>query len=137
MHCLDSQVAKGTFLNLHFVTKVYIICLCPHSLFSEGAWKHDLTKYKAPEYSFGIRHEQSSSDCSPGPKYLIPSNVTRLGTDGSPTFVCSSRTSGSRLYQTPGPGKQLHSEHNSVILNMSIFSKLFVEIYACPMSTLC
>ncbi|XP_008310163.1 ciliary microtubule associated protein 1B [Cynoglossus semilaevis] len=69
-----------------------------------GAWKHDLTKYKAPEYSFGIRHEQSSSDCSPGPKYLIPSNVTRLGTDGSPTFVCSSRTSGSRLYQTPGPG---------------------------------
>uniref|UniRef100_A0A3P8V1Y5 Ciliary microtubule associated protein 1B n=1 Tax=Cynoglossus semilaevis TaxID=244447 RepID=A0A3P8V1Y5_CYNSE len=79
-----------------------------------GAWKHDLTKYKAPEYSFGIRHEQSSSDCSPGPKYLIPSNVTRLGTDGSPTFVCSSRTSGSRLYQTPGPGKQLHSEHNSI-----------------------
>ncbi|XP_036963869.1 outer dense fiber protein 3-B [Acanthopagrus latus] len=77
-----------------------------------GISKHDPTKFKAPMFSFGVRHHQSNSDCSPGPKYLIPSNITRQGLDGTPAFSLHSRVREQRQFQVPGPGQYIpeHSE---------------------------
>ncbi|XP_038561630.1 outer dense fiber protein 3-B [Micropterus salmoides] len=69
-----------------------------------GISKHDPTKYKAPMFSFGTRHDQATADCSPGPKYLVPSNITREGRDGTPAFSLHSRPKEPGLFQAPGPG---------------------------------
>uniref|UniRef100_A0A665UVP1 Outer dense fiber protein 3-like n=1 Tax=Echeneis naucrates TaxID=173247 RepID=A0A665UVP1_ECHNA len=69
-----------------------------------GINKHDPTKYKAPQFSLGKVHKQISSDCSPGPRYLVPSNITRVGHDGTPAFSLHSRPKEPRLFQAPGPG---------------------------------
>uniref|UniRef100_A0A3Q3W9T7 Tripartite motif containing 35-30 n=1 Tax=Mola mola TaxID=94237 RepID=A0A3Q3W9T7_MOLML len=70
-----------------------------------GFSKHDPTKYKAPMFSMGMRHNQSRADWSPGPKYLVHSNITRNGHDGAPAFSLYSRQKEPRSFQTPGPGK--------------------------------
>lgn len=57
-------------------------------------------------FSFGTRHNQANSDCSPGPRYLIPSNVTRAGRDGTPAFSLYSRPKELALFQIPGPGQK-------------------------------
>ncbi|KAM7002139.1 ciliary microtubule associated protein 1B [Tautogolabrus adspersus] len=77
-----------------------------------GNTKHDPTKNKAPMFSFGIRHDQPSSDSSPGPRYLIPSNITRSGRDGTPAFSLQSRPKEPEVFKAPGPGKYSpeHSE---------------------------
>uniref|UniRef100_A0A665UVI0 Outer dense fiber protein 3-like n=1 Tax=Echeneis naucrates TaxID=173247 RepID=A0A665UVI0_ECHNA len=72
--------------------------------FDKGINKHDPTKYKAPQFSLGKVHKQISSDCSPGPRYLVPSNITRVGHDGTPAFSLHSRPKEPRLFQAPGPG---------------------------------
>lgn len=69
-----------------------------------GIAKHDPTKYKAPMFSFGARHTHKS-ESSPGPSYLIPSNITRVGRDGAPAFSLYSRPREPQLFQAPGPGK--------------------------------
>ncbi|XP_066541106.1 ciliary microtubule associated protein 1B [Hoplias malabaricus] len=66
---------------------------------------HDPRKLKAPAFSFGTRHRQSSSSCSPGPGYLIPSNITRAGKDGTPAYSLYSRYNDPPPFQTPGPGR--------------------------------
>ncbi|KAG7522195.1 hypothetical protein JOB18_015711 [Solea senegalensis] len=108
-----SELWVGTWRPHRPAGPISAHCLSPGPKYAlpglTGASKHDFTRYKAPMFSFGIRHEQCSSDCSPGPKYQIPSNITRVGRGGSPAFVCSSRTNGSRLYQTPGPGPAAYS----------------------------
>uniref|UniRef100_A0A3Q3J592 Tripartite motif containing 35-30 n=1 Tax=Monopterus albus TaxID=43700 RepID=A0A3Q3J592_MONAL len=68
-----------------------------------GVSKHDPTKYKAPIFSFGILHNQASSDCSPGPRYLLPSNITREGRGGTPAFSLHGRPKEPQLFRTPGP----------------------------------
>ncbi|XP_022610401.1 outer dense fiber protein 3-like [Seriola dumerili] len=70
-----------------------------------GVNKHDPTKYKAPVFSLGKLHNQTSPDCSPGPRYLVPSNITRDGRDGTPAFSLHSRPKEPRLFQAPGPGR--------------------------------
>ncbi|MCI4379025.1 hypothetical protein PGIGA_G00223180 [Pangasianodon gigas] len=69
-----------------------------------GLNMHDPRKWKAPAFSFGIRHRQFSENCSPGPGYLIPSNITKIGCDGTPAYSLYSRPKDPRLFQTPGPG---------------------------------
>ncbi|AWP08590.1 putative outer dense fiber protein 3-like isoform 2 [Scophthalmus maximus] len=69
-----------------------------------GVPKHDPTKYRAPMFSFGTRHDQAMSTCSPGPRYLIPANITRAGKDGTPAFSLHSRTKEQELFKGPGPG---------------------------------
>ncbi|KAF3688917.1 Outer dense fiber protein 3-B [Channa argus] len=69
-----------------------------------GTSQHDPTKSKAPMFSFGIRYNYSSSNCSPGPRYLIPSNITREGQDGTPAFSLHSRPKEPKYFQAPGPG---------------------------------
>nr|XP_046250081.1 outer dense fiber protein 3-B [Scatophagus argus] len=80
-----------------------------------GASKHDPTKYKAPMFSFGTRHNHSNSDCSPGPRYLIPSNITRAGQGGTPAFSLHSRTKEPGSFQGPGPCKY-SPEHSGKLI---------------------
>ncbi|XP_041795621.1 outer dense fiber protein 3-B [Chelmon rostratus] len=68
-----------------------------------GASKHDPTKYKAPAFSFGTRHNQTNYNCSPGPQYLIP--TTRHGRSGAPAFSLGSRWKEPESFTSPGPGK--------------------------------
>ncbi|XP_076589744.1 ciliary microtubule associated protein 1B [Chaetodon auriga] len=70
-----------------------------------GISKHDPTKNKAPMFSFGTRHNLINCDCSPGPRYLIPSNITRCGQGGTPAFSIHSRLKEPETFQAPGPGK--------------------------------
>ncbi|XP_075998599.1 ciliary microtubule associated protein 1B [Genypterus blacodes] len=70
-----------------------------------GISKHDPSKFKAPEYSFGIRHGDLSAEASPGPRYLIPYNITRAGRDGAPAFSIYSRTKDPGRFKGPGPGQ--------------------------------
>ena len=37
-------------------------------------------------FSFGTRHRQFSSDCSPGPAHFVRPNITRKGRDGTPQY---------------------------------------------------
>ncbi|KAM4573864.1 ciliary microtubule associated protein 1B [Odontesthes bonariensis] len=69
-----------------------------------GISQHDPTKCKAPVFSFGERHKGVNPNCSPGPRYLIPSNITRLGRDGSPAFSLHGRPKQPDLFRAPGPG---------------------------------
>ncbi|XP_028263280.1 ciliary microtubule associated protein 1B [Parambassis ranga] len=69
-----------------------------------GMSKHDPTKYKAPTFSFGTRSETSAANCSPGPRYLIPSNITRVGRGGTPAFSLHSRPKELDVFLAPGPG---------------------------------
>ncbi|XP_028813420.1 ciliary microtubule associated protein 1B [Denticeps clupeoides] len=70
-----------------------------------GIQLHDPRKLKYPAFSFGTRHQQLRSDGSPGPGYLVASNITRLGRDGTPSYSLYSRPKEPRLFQTPGPGR--------------------------------
>ncbi|XP_060780322.1 ciliary microtubule associated protein 1B-like [Neoarius graeffei] len=69
-----------------------------------GVNKHDPRKLKAPAYSFGMRHRQSGESCTPGPAYLIPSNITRNGRHGNPAYSLYSRPKDLQPFLTPGPG---------------------------------
>ncbi|XP_041650638.1 outer dense fiber protein 3-B [Cheilinus undulatus] len=70
-----------------------------------GNTKHDPTRLKAPMFSFGVCTHQSSANFSPGPRYLIPSNMTRVGQDGSPAFSLLGRPKDPEAFKTPGPGE--------------------------------
>lgn len=74
-------------------------------LVCQGINKHDMTRNKAPAFSLGTLHAQISAASSPGPKYLIPSNITRRGRDGTPAFSLHSRPKELSLLQIPGPGQ--------------------------------
>lgn len=69
-----------------------------------GEKSHCLTKNKAPNYSFGTRAELSPRNKSPGPKYMIPSNITCTGRDGTPAFSLYSRPREASFFQPPAPG---------------------------------
>ncbi|KAG7456161.1 hypothetical protein MATL_G00248880 [Megalops atlanticus] len=66
---------------------------------------HDPRKVKGPAFSFGIRHRQLSGDNSPGPSYLVPSDLTRKGRSGTPAYSLYGRPKDAARFQTPGPGK--------------------------------
>ncbi|KAF7643427.1 hypothetical protein LDENG_00239780 [Lucifuga dentata] len=76
-----------------------------------GGKNHDPSKFKEPEYSFGIRHHQVSAEASPGPKYCIPNNITKVGPDGTPAFSLYSRPKEPELFKSPAPG-QYYPEHS-------------------------
>ncbi|KAF7698887.1 outer dense fiber protein 3-B-like [Silurus meridionalis] len=69
-----------------------------------GSNDHDPRKWKAPAYSFGVRHQEPIETCSPGPCYLIPSNITKTGRNGSPAFSIYGRAKDPEAFKTPGPG---------------------------------
>ena len=72
-----------------------------------GHTGHDLRKRKSPAFSFGTRHQYSEAkiSTSPGPAhYRVPSNVVRMGKDGSPAYSLYSRSKNGNTSQTPSPG---------------------------------
>ncbi|RVE71933.1 hypothetical protein OJAV_G00056870 [Oryzias javanicus] len=80
-----------------------------------GSSHHDPTKCKAPVFSFGTRCEKTNSNSSPGPTYLIPSNITRRGRNATPAFSISSRSKQPSLFRAPGPG-QYSPEHSEKLI---------------------
>ncbi|XP_012696990.1 outer dense fiber protein 3-B-like [Clupea harengus] len=70
-----------------------------------GLNNHDPRMLKGPAFSFGTRHRLFNSDCSPGPGYLVPPNITRVGRDGTPAYSLYCRRKDPQLFQTPGPGR--------------------------------
>ncbi|XP_052007822.1 outer dense fiber protein 3-B [Xyrauchen texanus] len=69
-----------------------------------GINNHDPQMHKGPAFSFGTRHHEFLSNCSPGPGYLVPSNITRVGQDGTPAYSVYGRRSDIKPFLTPGPG---------------------------------
>ncbi|XP_075441194.1 ciliary microtubule associated protein 1A-like [Ascaphus truei] len=69
-----------------------------------GFVHHDPSKYRAPAYSFGSRRFKFVDDCSPGPGYLVPANITMRGKDGTPAYSIYGRPRDLNTFRTPGPG---------------------------------
>ncbi|XP_060780321.1 ciliary microtubule associated protein 1B-like [Neoarius graeffei] len=96
-----------------------------------GVNKHDPRKWKAPAYSFGLRHRHIRESCTPGPVYLIPSNTTRIGRDGNPAYSLCSRPKDLQPFLTPGPGTYSPEKaasktfHSSPAYSMSARTNLF------------
>uniref|UniRef100_H2YFT8 Outer dense fiber protein 3 n=1 Tax=Ciona savignyi TaxID=51511 RepID=H2YFT8_CIOSA len=65
---------------------------------------HDARKYRNPAFSFGTRHATFTNDCSPGPGYLVPANITKRGTDGTPKYSLYGRHKETTAFKNPGPG---------------------------------
>ncbi|XP_072291302.1 ciliary microtubule associated protein 1B [Eucyclogobius newberryi] len=84
-----------------------------------GEKLHCLTKYKAPNYSFGTRHEHSASSFSPGPRYLVPSNITRQGRNGTPAFSLYGRSKEPTKFQAPAPGHYFPEKSTKSIFRSS------------------
>jgi hypothetical protein len=73
---------------------------------SVGSTAHDVTKKKAPGYSFGTKLPNSiikKSD-GPGPKDNVAPSMTRTGKQSAPAYSMGSRPSGFKLGRTPAPG---------------------------------
>lgn len=85
-----------------FVLILHSPCACFRHI---GINSHDPSKKKGPAFSFGTRYRLFSSECSPGPGHLVPSNITRVGRDGTPAYSLYSRPKDLQLFQTPGPGQ--------------------------------
>ncbi|XP_040199101.1 outer dense fiber protein 3-like [Rana temporaria] len=69
-----------------------------------GYNQHDPSKYRAPAYSAGIRRLIFDDNCSPGPKYLVPANITIRGKVGTPAYSLYGRPKDLNAFSTPGPG---------------------------------
>ncbi|KAG8440133.1 hypothetical protein GDO86_006071 [Hymenochirus boettgeri] len=69
-----------------------------------GFISHDPSRYRAPAYSMGSRRFKFVDNCSPGPGYLVPSNITIKGKDGTPAYSVYGRPKDIAPYKTPGPG---------------------------------
>ncbi|CAL8292319.1 unnamed protein product [Boreogadus saida] len=70
-----------------------------------GIDNHDPCRLKAPVFSFGTRHGLISADCSPGPRYLVPANITRVGRSGTPAYSLYGRHKEPMRFDIPGPGQ--------------------------------
>ncbi|XP_061869886.1 ciliary microtubule associated protein 1A-like [Colius striatus] len=66
-----------------------------------GFQQHDLSRSRAPAYSFGLRLEEQRRDRSPGPVYLPPPGT---GKASPPAFSIHSRPRDLPLPRLPGPG---------------------------------
>ena len=69
-----------------------------------GHQTHDIRKQRNPAFSFGTRHAKFSNDCSPGPGYLVPANITKHGVDGTPKYSLYGRYKDQIAFKNPGPG---------------------------------
>ena len=70
-----------------------------------GQSVHDPRKHQKPAWSFGLKPTKTEELCSPGPKFLVASNVTRYGKDGTPAYTLHDRTQLQSSFRTPGPGE--------------------------------
>ena len=116
MPYLDSSVANNLFTkppsnanvqchHYYSLTNVYIP-LVYMSFTLTGIDNHDPCRLKAPVFSFGTRHGLIGADCSPGPRYLVPANITRVGRSGTPAYSLYGRYKEPMRFDIPGPGQQ-------------------------------
>jgi len=71
-----------------------------------GYTTHDITKQKSPAFSFGIRSNFGiTSNCTPGPKYMVPACLTRVGQNSAPAFSLYGRQRELISNKYPGPGQ--------------------------------
>ncbi|TRZ26197.1 hypothetical protein HGM15179_000809 [Zosterops borbonicus] len=68
----------------------------------QGHTAHDPTKYRAPAYSFRGTKSPAATSCSPGPRYFIPSYITKTGKHLAPSAHVTARPK-TKLQVTPGP----------------------------------
>ena len=71
-----------------------------------GYKEHDITKYKQPAHSFGMKLESGllkTCQHSPGPIYAFDSMYTKHGKDGSPHFSIYGRIQPLTVQETPSP----------------------------------
>merc|ERR1711931_263392 len=87
-----------------------------------GCNQHDVRKNVAPAYSFGTRHRQFSSDCSPGPAHFVRPNITRKGRDGTPQYSLYGRHRAIKNLQTPGPGSYVPEKVTNVFSSAPSYS---------------
>ncbi|NXH37423.1 ODF3A protein, partial [Myiagra hebetior] len=67
-----------------------------------GHTTHDPTKYRAPAYTFRGSKCPATDSCSPGPRYLIHSSITKTGKHVAPSPLVTSRPK-TKIAVTPGP----------------------------------
>ncbi|XP_013930984.1 PREDICTED: outer dense fiber protein 3-like, partial [Thamnophis sirtalis] len=70
-----------------------------------GYHQHDPSRCRAPAYSMASRRFQMLESCSPGPGYMVPTNMTMRGKDGSPAYSIYGRPKDGVTFRTPGPGR--------------------------------
>ncbi|XP_063301558.1 ciliary microtubule associated protein 1B [Pelobates fuscus] len=96
-----------------------------------GFVQHDPCKYRAPAYSFGSRRFKFMDDCSPGPGYLVPANITARGKDGTPAYSLYGRSRELNPFRTPGPGSYSPERagksayHTAPIYSLAARTKMF------------
>lgn len=89
-------------------------------------------------FSFGTRHRQFSSDCSPGPAHFVRPNITRKGRDGTPQYSLYGRHRAIKVIftafsvpllqfifqnlQTPGPGSYVPEKVTNVFSSAPSYS---------------
>lgn len=111
MHCPDSQVVLENFFFLLSAQLLLVVVAVVFNkgvffFYDKGVSQHDPTKCKAPMFSFGMRHKEVNNNVSPGPRYLIPTNMTREGLSSMPSFSLHSRPKEPKFFEPPGPGQQ-------------------------------
>ncbi|XP_068872091.1 ciliary microtubule associated protein 1A-like [Aphelocoma coerulescens] len=67
-----------------------------------GHTAHDPTKHRAPAYTFRGSKCPATDSCSPGPRYLIHSSITKIGKHVAPSPLVTSRPK-TKIAVTPGP----------------------------------
>ncbi|XP_066925074.1 ciliary microtubule associated protein 1A-like [Clytia hemisphaerica] len=70
-----------------------------------GYKNHDGTKKKMPAFSFGKRFTVNHESCSPGPAYIIPQFITRVGKVAAPAYSLYGRQPEKMANNTPSPGQ--------------------------------
>jgi len=70
-----------------------------------GYKDHDGTKKKMPSFSFGKRFSVNYESCSPGPSYMIPQFITRVGKVAAPAYSLYGRQPEKHINFTPAPGQ--------------------------------
>ncbi|KAK3708610.1 hypothetical protein QZH41_011777 [Actinostola sp. cb2023] len=76
---------------------------------------HDFSKNRKPCYSFGTRHLHAlTNDCSPGPKYLANSRLTKNGLEGNPKHSLggTDRYAKRTIFNVPGAGEYSPEQHH-------------------------
>ncbi|KAB0804034.1 hypothetical protein PPYR_01004 [Photinus pyralis] len=68
-----------------------------------GYEKHDISRYRSPQYTMRPRCGIGGKPFGPGPQYNIDS-VTRYGKVSPPAFTLSPKLKGLASFRTPGPG---------------------------------
>ncbi|XP_057652583.1 outer dense fiber protein 3-like [Diorhabda carinulata] len=68
-----------------------------------GYEKHDISKYRNPCYSIGLKLPSGQKYIGPGPAYGIQ-NMTRCGKASPPAYSMKSRPKDLTMFRPPGPG---------------------------------